>query len=222
MSLIRASRSLPEAWMVCANSTCFDVSVASRFSASSFERINRLFSGVRNSCDMFARNSDLYLEESANCSAFSSRARRASSTSWFLDSTWAFCSLSRLAFSSSCSFFCRSSSCCVRSSSSDLRSDSACRSNRSLVVFNSCCCACSSPVSDCDCLSRSSVRMFAAIVLSTMPMLSLSWSRKVRWMSLYRLNEASSMTALTSPSNSTGSTTMLWGLLSPRPELIWI
>ena len=35
-----------------------------------------LFSGVRNSCDMLARNSDLYFEVSASSLAFSSRARR--------------------------------------------------------------------------------------------------------------------------------------------------
>jgi hypothetical protein len=41
-------------------------------------------------------------------------------------------------------------------------------------------------LSDCDCLSSSSVRIVAAIVLSTMPMLSVSWSRKARWISLKR------------------------------------
>ena len=64
------------------------------------------------------------------------------------------------------------------------------------------CCCCSSCVSAWDCFSSSSVRMLAAIVLSTMPMLSVSWSRNERWISLKRLNEASSMTALTSPSKS--------------------
>ena len=39
---------------------------------SSLARMSRLLSGVRSSCDMFARNSDLYLEISASCSAFSS------------------------------------------------------------------------------------------------------------------------------------------------------
>ena len=38
-------------------------------------------SGVRSSCDMLARNSDLYLEVSASSAAFSSSARRACSTS---------------------------------------------------------------------------------------------------------------------------------------------
>ena len=55
-----------------------------------------LFSGVRSSCDMLARNSDLYFEVSASSVAFSSRARRACSISWFLRSTSAFCSASCL------------------------------------------------------------------------------------------------------------------------------
>ena len=49
--------------------------------------------------------------------------------------------------------------------------------------------------------------MLVAMVLSTMPMLSASWSRKVRWISVKRWKEASSSTALTSSSNRTGSTT---------------
>ena len=71
-----------------------------------------LLSGVRSSCDMFARNSDLYLEVSASCSAFSSSSCRASSIWRFFRSTSRFCSESRCAFSSSSSFVCCSSSCC--------------------------------------------------------------------------------------------------------------
>ena len=41
-------------------------------------------SGVRNSWDMLARNSDLYFDVSASSVAFSSSARRACSISWFL------------------------------------------------------------------------------------------------------------------------------------------
>ena len=77
-------------------------------------------------------------------------------------------------------------------------------------------------MSDCDCLSSASVRMPAPIVLSTMPMLSVSWSRKVWWISEKRLYDASSMTALTWPSKITGSTMMLSGGASPSPELIWM
>ena len=43
-----------------------------------------LLSGVRSSCDMFARNSDLYFEVSASSAAFSSSARRACSISCVL------------------------------------------------------------------------------------------------------------------------------------------
>ena len=52
--------------------------------------MSRLLSGVRSSCDMLARNSDLYLEVRASCLAFSSRAWRACSTSRFLRSTSSF------------------------------------------------------------------------------------------------------------------------------------
>ncbi len=41
-------------------------------------------------------------------------------------------------------------------------------------------------------------------------------------MALYALKEASSITAFTSPSKRTGSTMMLSGGDSPRPELIWM
>ncbi len=70
MSLISSSKSLPAPWMVAARSTCLGVNVPSLFSARIFDRINRLLSGVRSSCDMLARNSDLYLELSASCCTF--------------------------------------------------------------------------------------------------------------------------------------------------------
>ena len=66
------------------------------FSASCWLRIRIEFSGVRNSWDMLARNSDLYFEVSASSAAFSSSAWRACSTSAFLRSTSAFCSASSL------------------------------------------------------------------------------------------------------------------------------
>ena len=92
--------------------------------------MSRLLSGVRSSCDMLARNSDLYLEVSASCLAFSSSAWRACSTSWFLRSTSWFWWASRPAFSC----------------------------NSWLVFCNSSWRVCSCWASDCDCLSKSSVR----------------------------------------------------------------
>ena len=59
MSLIRPSSSEPALWIVFANSICFSVRLPSGLSASSFARISSELSGVRSSCDMFARNSDL-------------------------------------------------------------------------------------------------------------------------------------------------------------------
>jgi len=64
-------------------------------------------------------------------------------------------------------------------------------------------------------------RVFARIVFSTMPIDSMSWSRNIWWVALKRSKEASSMTACTPPSKRTGSTMMLSGGASPRPEEIW-
>ncbi len=59
MSLISWSRSEPAPWIVSANSTCFGERLPSALSASNLARISSELSGVRSSCDMFARNSDL-------------------------------------------------------------------------------------------------------------------------------------------------------------------
>ena len=139
MSLIRDSRSEPEAWMLRANSTCFAVRLPSGLSASISVRISRLFSGVRSSCDMLARNCDLYREASVSCSAFSCRDPRARSISRFLASTSAFCLASSSAFSSSSSLVCWSCSLCFFSSSSDSRSEPAWFSSRSLDSRSSSC-----------------------------------------------------------------------------------
>ena len=164
--------------MVRANSTCFGVRLWSGFSLSCWPSTRMLFSGVRSSCDMLARNSDLYLEVSASSFAFSSRARRACSISWFLRSTSTFCSASCCAFCASCS----------------------------LVCCNSFCCVWSSAASCCDCLSRPSVCIVASMLFSTMPMLAVSCSRNARCEAVNALSEASSITALTRSSKSTGKT----------------
>ena len=78
--------------MFFANSTCLGVSLPSAFSANCWPNIRIELSGVRSSCDMLARNSDLYFDVNANSAAFSSSARRACSTSWLLRSTSTFCS----------------------------------------------------------------------------------------------------------------------------------
>ena len=71
-------------------------------------------------------------------------------------------------------------------------------------------------------LSSSSVRMFAPIMLSTTPIDSASWSRKVWWIWLNGRKLASSITAFTSPSNRIGRTMMLRGGASPSPDVIWM
>ena len=176
--------------MVCANSTSRPPRLRPSFSASIRLRISIEFSGVRSSCDMLARNSDLYFEESASWAAFSSRPRRASSISSFLISMSRFCSDSSRAFSWSSSLVFRSSSDCF----------------------------CNSVVRLCDWASSSSVRMFARIVLSTTPMVSVIWSRKSRFTSEKGRIEASSITPSTWSSNSTGITRMSAASASPRPE----
>ena len=65
---------------------------------------------------------------------------------------------------------CCNCSCWLFSSSSEACSVAACCSRRLLVLVSSSCWLCSSSASACDCFSSSSVRMVAAMVLSTMPM----------------------------------------------------
>ena len=181
---------MPDEWMVLANSVCLPVRLPSEFFDSWSERISRLFSGVRSSCDMFARNSDLYFEVSASCSAFSSRALRACSTSWFLRSTSTFWWARSRAFSWS----------------------------SWLVFWSSSWRLCSSTARDWDWARRPSVRMLASMVLITMPMLSVSWSRSAWSLALNCSKDASSRTALTCPSNRMGSTMMFAGTEWPSPE----
>ena len=151
-----------------------------------------LFKGVRSSCDMFARNSDLYLEVSASSLAFSSNARRACSISWFFRSTSAFCSASCRAFWANCSFVCCNSFCWVWSS-----------------------------VASCwDCFSSPSVCIVASILLRTMPMLAVSCSRNARCEAVKAPKEANSITALTRSSKSTGSTITFLGTASNKPDRI--
>ncbi len=72
--LIKASSSWPLAWMVEAYCTSSPSRLPLVFSESRRARIKTLFSGVRSSCDMLARNSDLYRETRASCCALSSRS----------------------------------------------------------------------------------------------------------------------------------------------------
>ena len=154
---------------------------------SSFDRISRLLSGVRSSWDMFARNSDLYLEVSASCSAFSSSACLACSTSRFLASTCLFCVESSSAFSSSSSLVCCSSSCLAAQQLFRLPQRRGLLLQPVVGLLQLFLLRLQLAVSNCDCFSSSSVRMLAAIVLSTMPMDSISWSRNDWWISLNSL-----------------------------------
>ena len=150
MSLIRLSRSWPASRTDRANSTCLAVRFPSGLSASSLARIRRLLSGVRSSWLMLARNSDLYFDDRASCSARSSSSRRASSISAFFTSMARFWRASSSAFSSS----------------------------SALVSWSSSWRFCSSAPRLWLCSSSSSVRMVAMIVLSTTPTVSTICSRK--------------------------------------------
>ena len=110
MSLISLRRSLPADWMVSAYSTCRGSSGLPDCRPAARRGSACCCSGVRSSCDMLARNSDLYFDVRASCRAFSSSAWRVCSTSSFLRSTSAFCSARRAAFSSSEALLCCSSS----------------------------------------------------------------------------------------------------------------
>ena len=61
MSSSSRSRSRPDEWITPAYWTCVSVRFSSGLSSSSRARISRLLSGVRSSCDMLEKNSDLYM-----------------------------------------------------------------------------------------------------------------------------------------------------------------
>ena len=132
----------------------------------------------------------MYFEVSASCSAFSSSALRASSISRFLLLDLAVLLGEQLGLLLQLlvgllQLFLLLLAAAPRSFCSVLRLllEAPCWSRCQLLPDW----LCSSSASACDCLSSSSVRMLAAIVLSTMPMLSVSWSRNVWWISLKRL-----------------------------------
>jgi hypothetical protein len=60
------------------------------------------------------------------------------------------------------------------------------------------------------------------IVERTTPIVSVSWSRNCRMVSLKGRNEASSITASTCSSNWTGITMMLRGGALPSPDEMWM
>ena len=83
MSFRSASRSRPDARMTVAYLTWVSVMLWSGLSSKLLGQHQRLLSGVRSSWDMLAMNSDLYFDDTASCSAFSSSSRFDCSTSRF-------------------------------------------------------------------------------------------------------------------------------------------
>jgi len=139
------------------------------------------------------RNSDLYLEVRANSLAFSSRARRACSISWFL-----------------------------RSTSTSLLSELCALFARQLLVglLQFFCCICSSVATAAIASTGPSVCIVASILLSTMPMLAVSCSRNARCEVVKLLSDASFDYGFDTIFESTGRTITLRGVASNNPERI--
>ena len=155
ISLISASRSAPEEWMVRGELDLLRRQVAARrCRRAGCDRISRLLSGVRSSCDMLARNSDLYCEVSASCSAFSSSAARQLDLAVLELDLGASARRAGAPSPPAARWSCCSSSCCSSGAPRTSAALSACCSRRSLVFCSSSCWLCSSAVSDCDCLQQ--------------------------------------------------------------------
>ena len=140
----------------------------SLFAHSWSERISRLFSGVRSSCDMLARNSDLYLRGERELLRL------------VLERLPRLLHLAVLASPPPGSGARAAAPFPAAPGSSAAALPAGCRS---------------SWASDWDCFSRSSVRVLASIVLITMPILSMSCSRNAWCVWLKPSNDASSITA---------------------------
>ena len=65
------SRCLPDSWMSLRYSACFSLSSPNSLSFSASEKPMIALSGVRSSCDMLARKSDLCLFATSSCALFS-------------------------------------------------------------------------------------------------------------------------------------------------------
>ncbi len=178
--------------MTVAYSTCLSVRLPSGFCASSRASTSRLFSGVRSSCDMLARNCDLYRLAWSSCLARSSISCLACSISAFLVSMSRFCAASSAALSASSALDCCSSICRDWSSA----------------------------VSRCDWSSSASVRALAIMVLTLTPMASMSCSRKSRCACVNGHSDPASMTPSTWSSNTIGTIITLTGRDSPIAEEI--
>jgi hypothetical protein len=87
MSLISDSRCVPEAWMSRRYSACLSFSSPNMRSFSTSENPMIAFSGVRSSCDMFARNSDLCRLATSSCRLLSAISRK-SRAFWIASADW--------------------------------------------------------------------------------------------------------------------------------------
>ncbi len=136
---MRSKRSLPEECMVSENCSSLSSRCSFLFSVRSWERTIILFSGVRNSCDIFARNSDLYLLACAISLTLFSISLRAIISSLFLRLMASLCISSALERSPNSSFVCFSFPFCACNTSSEALSAVVCSCSSSLACLNSSC-----------------------------------------------------------------------------------
>ncbi|OEZ59966.1 hypothetical protein DUGA6_36060 [Duganella sp. HH105] len=197
--------------MVLAKRTCSSCRLPAAFSASSLARISELLSGVRSSCDIFARNCDLYWL------ARSSSAARCSRSSCALPSAAFFWS-SATPCSANCSLVCSSSAFWFSRLACDSSSTRDCSSSSSLAVRSSSCCTCNSSLSCWVSASTSCRRWRDWLASMALPTLPLTRSRNSTSRAQIGRSRPSSTTPLISPSLSSGASSTLAGVPAPRPD----
>ena len=207
ISLISSSKSEPDLWMMAEYSICLSVRFLVLLSFSSAASISTLLSGVRSSCDIFARNSDLYLLLASSSVAFCDSSIRACSTA--------------SVFSSISTFICFSSSSWVRSSSSDALNISAWCVSSSLVWRSSSCWLSSSSFCSCTCPNNFVIRSLESAPFTAMAILSATAFSRGIYFSVVLLVQASSMTPFNSFFCQSGTHIRVSGTIPPAIEVIF-
>ena len=171
ISSINCNKPFPLFWITSAYCTWSAVKFSSWFSAINLLSNKIEFKGVRNSCDIFAKNSDLYFVDCAN-----SLARF--SISWFFNTIKLFLSSNNLERSSNMVLVSINSSDCTFNSSSEVCKCCDCASSSALICSSSVCCVISS--SDCVCVSSNKFWTFSRFskLLIVTPILKAACSRK--------------------------------------------
>jgi len=208
------------------------VKLLSLFVLKFLDKINKLLSGVLSSCDMFARNSDLYLLEASNSFAFFSKSIRITSREEFWSTTFLLSNSNDFVFSSSSSLITLSSSCCACKLSSDFFSSFDFSSNSWLLFLNSSCCTvsssfccCNSTCCNCNASACSKV-LFRSLFISSltlielnpMAMLSFIFSMNSFWTSGIAAENPSSKAPITSSLKIKGMINICFKIVFPSPD----